>query len=239
MASARRAAADSGTRSRSMRTASRDAVGDMAGIGQQAVGDIGRRARDADQAAAQSRCAAAAGDSASRAPRSRADPAGARASRPSAPSPIVPLTQSSSPARAPARVSPLPRGTLAERGDGDGERPRRDHGVAAAQHDAVAALIGRQPAREARDPALAPALRKRQRQLVGERRGAARREIGQADAQRLGRHQLGLLVGQEMNAATRPCRSSRRGRAAHRPAGRRCRSSGRRRRRSLLASGAK
>ena len=73
----------------------------------------------------------------------------------------------------------------AERRDRDGERSRRDHRVAAAQHDAVAPLVGRQPAREARDPRLAPVLRQRQRQLVGERRGTTRRKVGQADAQRL------------------------------------------------------
>ncbi len=87
----------------------------------------------------------------------------------------------------------------AEGGDGDGERSRRDHRVAAAQHDAVAALIRRQAAGEACDPALLPALRKRQRELIGERRRTAGREIGETDAQRLGGHDLGFLVGQEMN----------------------------------------
>ena len=130
-------------------------VGDVAGIGQQAVGDIGRRRSQCRPGAGPASCAAAAGDNASRAPGSSIRPRAA--SRPSAPSPIVPLTQSSiARPRAGARQAAAAR-HAAEGGDGDGERSRRGHRVAAAQHDAVAALIGGETAGEARDPALAPA----------------------------------------------------------------------------------
>jgi hypothetical protein len=65
--------------------------------------------------------------------------------------------------------------------------------------DLPIALIGGKAAGKTRDPTLAPRLRQRQRQLVGERLAAARRQIGQANAQRLGGYQLRLLVGQEVN----------------------------------------
>ncbi len=80
----------------------------MAGIGQQAVGNIGDGARDADQSRPQRRARLRQAITLLER-RVKRDPTCPRAaSRPSAPSPIVPVTKSRSPARAPARAEAAP-----------------------------------------------------------------------------------------------------------------------------------
>ena len=91
---------------------------------------------------------------------------------PSAASPIVPLTNTWSPAFAPLRRTIVPRRQRAERRNRNADRPRRRIRVAAEQRTSIRVRIRAQPARESREPVLVEALRQRDRQQKAERRCA-------------------------------------------------------------------
>ena len=121
-------------------------------------------------------------------------------------------------------AQPLAARDPAEGGDRDRGRARRAGRVAAAQHDAEAALVGGEPARESGDPALGPAAR--QATARADRRTASRRPPRDRTGRRATRARRPARASRRRGNArpTRSCRSSRRDRAADRPRGRRCRS---------------
>jgi hypothetical protein len=107
------AAGDRGTNSRSIRTQQARGVSDVAGIGQQAVGDVSRWRWRYRRATDRAWCAVAAVDSAWPAPHStiRRGPPAARAPHP----PIVPLTIAHPRPERPRGPKPLPRATRRRR----------------------------------------------------------------------------------------------------------------------------
>ena len=138
-ASTRLASADSGTRSRSIMHRQPRSIGDVAGVSQQAVGDVRRRARDADQARPERR--ARLRQAIALLERRRLQLAARReqaergiADRAGHPE-LVPCPRAVAAQALAARHAPEGR-------DGHRGRPRRAGRVAAAQHDAEAALVG-------------------------------------------------------------------------------------------------
>ena len=124
-----------------------------------------------------------------------------RSTRPSAASPIVPGGHDEvafAGAGAPHHGAVRHR---AERRDGDGDGAGTAIGVAAEQRAAVMRGVLAQPARERLQPIGRQAGRQSDRQQEAERRRALGGEIGQIDAQRLARHRVGGIVGEEMHAA--------------------------------------
>ena len=119
--------------------------------------------------------------------------------KPTAASPSVPVTYTSSPGRAPARVSTL-RG-LADpmRRDVECERPGRLRDVAADQRDAVRRGERQQTVEQLLERGDVQGRRQREREQRGVRRCAHRRQIAQVDGQRamsdrIGGHEAAIEV---------------------------------------------
>ena len=108
-----------------------------------------------------------------------------RSSRPSAASPMVPVTKMRSPGFGGGAPHHRAFRHAAEHGDRDDDRSRRAVGVAAEQRTAVELGVVAQAVGKSRKPVFVDCLRQRERQQKAERGCALGGEVGQIHAQRL------------------------------------------------------
>ena len=175
----------------------------MAEIGEQTVGDVEHRVRDAGQARPERGARLGqleAPDQHGPVGRSEVgvlaaqhlEPEKGVADRAADPDPVA------GPRPAAADLGAV--GDLADRGQRQRRRARRRDRIAAEQVDPEDALVLGEAGGEALDPVVAEGLRQRRGQQVMQRPRAHRREVGQVDPQQLAGDEVGRVVGQVMHA---------------------------------------